>query len=173
MAEEKEKNIKETSPEGTPFYPDHVIKEVMVVFFVTGIVLTLAILFPLGLRDKIIEFLSIQSIKPPWYFLFIHQAIRIIPGAIAVSLLTLWAVIFLFWPFFDEWLDFKFKAKKLAMKLGGAVLAVIIVLTIIGYLSGQKLKIGNSEYMFNDYGIPVKATESGAMQKNQQEKFVF
>jgi len=60
-----------------PFYPDFILRQSLVCLWVFGILLTVAILLPVGLRPEGDPMAPApEGIKPEWYFLAAFQAIK-------------------------------------------------------------------------------------------------
>ncbi len=76
-------------------YGDIVLRGLIFVVLSFGIVLTLAVIFPVELGSRA-DPLSYQSVKPPWYFLPAYGLLKLVPKASGVALaslgvLALWA----------------------------------------------------------------------------------
>lgn len=62
--------------EGIPFFPNHLLKEVMVVFMVIGVILALTTFAPAPVEPKADPFTTPAHIKPEWYFLAAYQFLK-------------------------------------------------------------------------------------------------
>lgn len=128
--------------EGTPFFPNHLLKEVMVVFMVVGLILALTTFSPAPVEPKADPFTTPSHIKPEWYFLAAYQFLKFAeifsfmgawapkiigvfgPGLIFVYLLAL--------PFLDR----KPNRKARFVNLVGVILMLLfIILTVWGKYS--------------------------------------
>ena len=90
MSEEQEHDVQEQieeqeEEEGTPFFPNHLLKEVIAIYIVLGILLTLAVFLPFKLHDKANPLSTPEGIKPEWYFLWVYQALKYFPRHIFIA----------------------------------------------------------------------------------------
>lgn len=66
-----------------PFFPNFVLKDLMVWMLVLNVLATLAVLFPWGLGPQADAFAAAPAgIKPEWYFLGMFQFLKILPAHI-------------------------------------------------------------------------------------------
>jgi quinol-cytochrome oxidoreductase complex cytochrome b subunit len=144
MAPEHERRWKigEEEEEGVPFFPNHLLKEVMVVFMVVGVILALTTFAPAPVEPQADPFTTPSHIKPEWYFLAAYQFLKMAeifsfmgawapkvigvfgPGLIFVYLLAL--------PFIDRDPNRK---RKFINLLGLLILVLFAVLTVWGKYS--------------------------------------
>ncbi len=102
---------KQEGVEEIPFWPNFVFREMIVWLLLVGILFSVAIFFPPSL-EKAADVMAPapQGLKPEWYFLFLFQTLKIFPAhilfvsgeTVAVLLMVLAVVLFLFLPFFDN-----------------------------------------------------------------------
>jgi ubiquinol-cytochrome c reductase cytochrome b subunit len=78
-----------------------------------------------------------EFIRPAWYFLAPYQLLKIIPNDIlGISLITIFSVVLLFWPFFDPTdTGRNIHKRPLLLSLALIVLALWAILTIWGMYS--------------------------------------
>jgi quinol-cytochrome oxidoreductase complex cytochrome b subunit len=78
-----------------------------------------------------------ESIRPPWYFLAPYQLIKTIPNDIlGISLIVIFSVVLIFWPFFDaKDAGRNIQKRPLLLSLALIVLALGAILTIWGMYS--------------------------------------
>jgi ubiquinol-cytochrome c reductase cytochrome b subunit len=78
-----------------------------------------------------------ELIRPAWYFLAPYQLLKIIPNDIlGISLITIFSVVLLFWPFFDPTdTGRNIHKRPLLLSLALIVLALWAILTIWGMYS--------------------------------------
>jgi quinol-cytochrome oxidoreductase complex cytochrome b subunit len=69
-------------------YGDIVLRGLIFVVLSFGIVLTLAVIFPVELSGRA-DPLTYQSVKPPWYFLPAYGLLKLVPKAAGVALASL------------------------------------------------------------------------------------
>ncbi len=102
---------KQESVEEIPFWPNFVFREMIVWLLLVGILFSVAIIFPPSL-EKAADVMAPapEGLEPEWYFLFLFQTLKIFPAhilfvsgeTVAVLLMVLAVVLFLFLPFFDN-----------------------------------------------------------------------
>ncbi|MFO7768563.1 MAG: cytochrome bc complex cytochrome b subunit [bacterium] len=130
--------LKGEDPEQMPFFPNFILRDLMVWMIVLGLLGTLSLYFPweLGVKaDPIAP--APAGIEPEWYFLFVFQALRIFPSTLLgidgrLILFGLLGVIGLAWTFVP-WLDQRAaqgEPSKLINRAGSVLLAAMIVLTV-------------------------------------------
>jgi ubiquinol-cytochrome c reductase cytochrome b subunit len=128
--------------EGQPCFPHFTLKRfymVMIYFAVTFFILTFfpTLFLPADANIQADPLTTPESIRPAWYFLAPYQLIKTIPNDVmGISLLVIFSVILLFWPFFDS-KDAGRDIRKRPMLLSLAlfVLALWAILTIWGMYS--------------------------------------
>jgi len=97
----------ESHPEGPSFFPDFVLKEMImlmvflaVMFFIITFLPTL--LLPEEANIPADPFKTPAHIKPEWYFLAPYQMLKIVPNKfLGVSLQLIFLLVFVLWPFLD------------------------------------------------------------------------
>ena len=120
------------------FFPNFVLRDVLLWLIVLNVLLYLAVFFP-----KADPFVSApQGIRPEWYFMFMFQTLKLLPGHIwfiegevfGVLFFTVVALVWLFIPFWSIRLK-KESFSKLLNVTGVVVIAYILILSIWGYLA--------------------------------------
>jgi ubiquinol-cytochrome c reductase cytochrome b subunit len=78
-----------------------------------------------------------ELIRPAWYFLAPYQLIKTIPNDVmGISLVVIFSVILLFWPFFDaKDAGRNIRSRPMLLSLALIVLALWVILTIWGMYS--------------------------------------
>lgn len=129
----------------TPFYPDHVFRQLIQIFILVGVLVALATFFPAPMEPKADPFTTPSHIKPEWYFLAPYQFIK---ASEYLSFLGAWApklvgvlgqglvIILLFlWPFIDR--GEERRPWKRPRFLVSTIVAVLLLLffTVWGYYS--------------------------------------
>ncbi len=131
----------ESYPQGSPFFPDFVLKETimaMIVFAVMFFIISLlpTLLLPEEANIPADPFRTPAHIKPEWYFLAPYQMLKTIPNKfLGISLQMLFVLAFILWPFLDTKEEKNlFQRPRL---LGFFTLGIIlwVVFTIWGKLS--------------------------------------
>lgn len=137
IEEEYKKN-----PKTMKFFPDFILRDAVGWLAVLGLLGILAALFPWELGEKAEPFAPApMGIKPEWYFVFLFQTLKYIPGriltmngeALAIMAIGIGILFWVFIPFFDR------RAQKNlpspAFTVIGIILVVyILVLTTISYM---------------------------------------
>ena len=139
---EKLKNSKEPAKKFyEPFFPDFVLKDLMVWLLVINVLATLVVLFPWGIGPEADPFAPAPAgIKPEWYFMGMFQFLKILPAHIGfiegekLGLLLFMGIgaVFALAPFIDKGTNPRLSK---AMDIYGLViLLALIAFTVWGYL---------------------------------------
>ncbi|WP_269526006.1 cytochrome b [Coraliomargarita parva] len=139
---------------GIPFFPHHVTKEAVVLFFLLGILISLAVLVPFDLGEKANPLETPHAIKPEWYFLPMYQAIKYFPEWVGILMLGLAPLALLLWPFLDRNPERHPRKRPIAMALAFVIVLSLLVFGILGYLSESRQSFLGRTYEFDIYGIP-------------------
>ncbi len=124
------------------FFPNFALRELMAWYVGLGVLGALAALFPWNLGVKADLFASAPAgIKPEWYFLFMFQALKLIPSKIwfmdgeVVGILT-FALAGLLWmllPFFES--DRKARSQQWITGISVFALVFVITMSVYGYVA--------------------------------------
>jgi len=153
------------SEEGVPFFPNHLLKEVIAIFIILAILFTLAIFLPFKLHDKADPLVTPEGIKPEWYFLWVYQALKYFPPNMlfltgkAVGVILMFVVIVFLqfiWPILDNAPERHPKKRRLSIIIVGGFLGFAIILTALSIVSEKTVTIGGTKYHFDLKGIPHK-----------------
>jgi quinol-cytochrome oxidoreductase complex cytochrome b subunit len=126
-----------------PFFPNFLLRDIALWLIVLNLLAILAVFFPWELGIKADPFASAPAgIKPEWYFLFMFQTLKYIPGKLLfldgeVLGILLFGFAGLLWtivPFWDR-KSAKGEQNRFVNYLGLFAVIYIIVLTIIGWLA--------------------------------------
>ncbi len=128
----------ESHPDGYPFYPRFVLKELFavliylaVMFFIIAFMPTLFL--PEDANTPADPFKTPAHIKPEWYFLAPYQMLKLIPNKLlGVSLQLVLVLIFLLWPFFDAKEERNIMKRPVLRSVFFLSLCLWIILTIWG-----------------------------------------
>ncbi|NIM99556.1 MAG: hypothetical protein GTO24_16235 [candidate division Zixibacteria bacterium] len=156
---ETRKSSSEKAAEGRPFFPNHFLKEVIAVYLVIGVLVTLAVLYPFPLHEKADPFRTPEGIKPEWYLMYSYQFLKYVPKVIGLASMGLFVLLLFLVPFLDKSPHRHPKKRKLATSLGVAVLFLALAFGILGFLSESTLTIFGKKYHFDLKGIPHQVTE--------------
>lgn len=136
------KNLPEEKKKYIPFFPDFALKDALFWLIVFNILIFLALFDPWELGLKADPFAPAPAgIKPEWYFMFMFQTLKYLPAHIFIIEGELLGILF-FGICGFIWLLIPFiKMKKqnlldkIMLIVGIVVVAYIIIMTIVGYLS--------------------------------------
>lgn len=128
--------VAETKPRKLiPFFPNYVLDEVIAWYMILAGLIVLVSIFPAGLEDPANPLRTPEHTKPEWYFLFLYQALKLVPRIVGVTLPMLGAAILFLLPFIDRNPNAELRRRPIALVLGVITIIVIIALTIWGWLS--------------------------------------
>ncbi len=115
-----------------PFIPNHIMTEIAVAFFVTGVIFYLAGFWPRGLGAPANRFVTPPHIKPEWYFLWMYQLLRMLPKLVGILVPPVLLVVFLLVPWLDRSPERHPRRRPLASALMAVSVVLVAVLTIQG-----------------------------------------
>ncbi len=125
-----------------PFFPNFLLRDLLFWLVVLNLLAILAVFFPWELGRKADPFASAPAgIKPEWYFLFMFQTLKYIPGKIlffdgevlGILLFGLAGFLWLMVPFWDR-KSSRGEDNRFITYTGIFVVFYIIILTIIGWV---------------------------------------
>ncbi|MBI3813429.1 MAG: CBS domain-containing protein [Nitrospinae bacterium] len=131
--------------EGEPFWPNHAIKNAMVMLVCLGILMTIATFSPAPMESKADPFSTPEHIKPHWYFLFSYQLLKAaevfksihieLPKLIGVLGQGVIIFFILLLPFLDKNPERVYRKRAVAISIGIFITLLVVILTIWGYIS--------------------------------------
>jgi quinol-cytochrome oxidoreductase complex cytochrome b subunit len=134
---------KDASQSTMPFFPNFVLRDLTLWLLVLNLLAILAVFFPWELGKKADAFASAPAgIKPEWYFLFMFQTLKYIPGKLLyfdgeVLGILLFGIAGLLWtivPFWDR-RSSRGELNRFVNYLGLFAVIYIIIFTTIGWLT--------------------------------------
>ncbi len=140
---------------GKPFFPNHVLKESIVAYAALGLLLTLAILYPLMPTDRADPFNTPDGIKPEWYFLPMFQLLKYLPEPIAVGIPGVAAVLIFLLPFLDRSPERHPRKRPVALGVATGFVVVTLALGVLGHLSETERNLFGTTYRFSAKGWPT------------------
>lgn len=129
---------RERHPDGLPFYPEFISRAAFMVAVYCSILFLVMTFLP-GLffsGESLVPANPLKTpshIRPEWYVLAPYQLLKIIPSTlVAVGILAVMKVLFVFWPFFDTGKQENIFRRPLLFVVTLSVIAVWLALTIWG-----------------------------------------
>ena len=126
------------------FFPHFALRDLFGWILALGVLAAIAALFPWELGDKADPFVpAYEDIRPEWYFVFMFQALKLVPGgeilhveyeAIAILLFSLGGLLMVLVPFLDRGVQ-KTGRSPLFTWIGIATLVFMVAMTMWGYAS--------------------------------------
>lgn len=125
-----------------PFFPNFLLRDMLFWLIVLNLLAILAVFFPWELGKKADAFASAPAgIKPEWYFLFMFQTLKYIPGKIlfidgevlGILVFGLAGFLWLIVPFWDR-KSSRGESNRLINYVGIFVVFYMIILTIVGWI---------------------------------------
>lgn len=136
-------NLPDTHKKTMPFFPNFLLRDLLLWLVVLNLLAILAVFFPWELGVKADPFAPAPAgIQPEWYFLFMFQTLKYIPAKLwiidgevfGVLLFGMAGALWMLVPFWDS-KSSRGEHNKLINYIGLFVVMFIIVLTILGWLS--------------------------------------
>lgn len=131
-----------TGPQKTmPFFPNFLLRDLLLWLIVLNLLAILAVFFPWELGRKADAFASAPAgIKPEWYFLFMFQTLKYIPGKLwfldgevfGILLFSFGGLLWTLVPFWDR-KSARGEKNRLITYAGIFVVFYIIIVTILGW----------------------------------------
>lgn len=128
----------------TPFVPDFLLRDLFGWMLALAVLATLAALFPWELGEKANPYAAASAnIQPEWYFMFLFQTLKLVPGgeflgieyeAVPILLSGVAALCLLLVPFLDRG-GVRYGRRSVFTLVGWLGVAYIVVLTAWGYHS--------------------------------------
>jgi cytochrome b6 len=135
---------KEAGPHTMKFFPNFAVRDLFGWILALGVLVALAALFPWELGEKADAFApAYADIRPEWYFVFMFQTLKLVPGgeilgieyeAIPILLFGLAGLVLMAVPFLDRGVTRNGKSTGFTVAGIGAILFVI-GMTVWGYAS--------------------------------------
>lgn len=124
-----------------PFFPNFMLRDVLLWLIVLNVLAVLAVFFPWELGRKADPFASAPAgIRPEWYFLFMFQSLKYVPPRIlfldgevlGIGLFGIAGLLWLLIPFWDRKSARGVRSRAISY-VGIGVVAYILVFTILGW----------------------------------------
>ena len=130
-------------PKTMPFFPNFVLRDLLLWLIVLNLLAILAVFFPWELGKKADAFAAAPAgIRPEWYFLFMFQSLKLIPAKLwfidgevfGIMLFGLAGFLWMLVPFWDRKSALGLRSRAVTYA-GIGVVAYVIVFTILGWYS--------------------------------------
>jgi ubiquinol-cytochrome c reductase cytochrome b subunit len=122
-----------------PFWPYQAFKDTMVASGVVLTLIALSVFFPPPFTGAADPLSTTFTPKPEWNFLFLYQALKYFEGPLeplgVAGVPAVLVLVLISLPLFDRNPERDPSKRRVAMTLAGLLAAVLIMLTIAGYLS--------------------------------------
>ncbi|MCE9582354.1 MAG: cytochrome bc complex cytochrome b subunit [Planctomycetes bacterium] len=154
---------KEVIPEGKsviPFWPHHVLKEMVVFSVFLAIMATMVILLPQELGAKADPLVTPAAIKPEWYILPGYQFLKYFPKMLGLAVSTIPPLLVLLLPFLDRNPERRARKRPVCITVGVMAMAATVLLGIAGHFSERSVRIFGRAYQFDHFGIPHRSPEA-------------
>jgi cytochrome b6 len=125
-----------------PFFPDFFLRDALLWLIVLNILLFLAVFFPWEMGNKADAFASApEGIRPEWYFMFMFQTLKLLPGQIlfiegeivGILFFLIVALIWLLVPFWEIRRKPGMRIQPMTI-IGILSVTFILFMTILGYI---------------------------------------
>jgi quinol-cytochrome oxidoreductase complex cytochrome b subunit len=120
-----------------PFYPHHVIEQVIQLFLLVTVLFAVTLWLPAGLEEKADPVNTPAHVKPEWYFLAVYQLLKLVPRTLGILGSGLFVVFLLALPYvLDRDPQRRRPRQRTLMVFGGvAVIVWFIAFTVWGHFS--------------------------------------
>jgi len=148
--------------EGTPFFPDHTVKEMVVFPMFLLAMIAIVVFIPVELGEKADPFVTPEGIKPEWYFLPMYQMLKYFPKLLGIVASSMPMIILILWPFLDRSRPRRPGQRPISMTIGVLALLAAIFFGVLGHYSETNVTVSGTEYHIDLYGVPHKVEDMEA-----------
>lgn len=127
---------KEATKKTYPLFPDHVYTELIIVSLILILLVSLSLIFPIGLGEPADPNVTPLHIKPEWYFYPVFRWLKITNLQVGVLGPIIFILLLYAWPFVDRFFEKKFPGREIAFWIGVAgflTIQVFLVWEIFGH----------------------------------------
>ena len=136
MSESEKVSTPRGPEDNVPFFPKMALREFTVLLLAAGLVVTLAVLIPVGYEDKADTLITPAGVKAEWYFLWLYQIMKLVPVLVGITIPMVLGAAFVFLPWIDRKADRPLRERVGVIAVGFLVLFGIFVLTVWAVLPG-------------------------------------
>ncbi len=142
------------TPGWRPFFPHHVLKELMVFAFSLGGLLTFVILWPPEVGEKADPLVTPAGIKPEWYFLPTYQLLKYFPALLGLLIAFVPPLLLVIWPLLDRSPERRPRLRKVSIAVGIAAIVLAVGFGLLGHFSERDVSLFGSRWHVDHYGVP-------------------
>ena len=113
-----------------PFFPDHLMTEIIIGVGLAFVLTCLAVIFPTPLEAKADPLTTPPHIKPEWYFYWTFRWLKLTGLTFAVLSIGFVGFLALVWPFVDAWIRRRRPGSEASVFVGALAVVVLLVLTL-------------------------------------------
>lgn len=124
------KDEDEKGPKTFPFFPDHVMTELMMGLVLMILLSTLATIIPAHMGPRADPLTTPEVIKPEWFFYVMFRWLKLFSGTFAVLSSGFIVFVMFIWPFIDAWIREHLGAEEASVWIGIVAVLAIIGLTV-------------------------------------------
>lgn len=136
MSESGEILTPKAPKENVPFFPKMALREFVAFLLAVGLVVTLAVLIPIGYEEKADTLITPAGVKAEWYFLWLYQIMKLVPVLIGIAIPAVLGAAFILLPWIDRRADRPLRDRIGVITAGFLVLFGIFILTVWSILPG-------------------------------------
>jgi ubiquinol-cytochrome c reductase cytochrome b subunit len=158
--------------QGTPFYPNHLLRILVISVFLIAIVGSLAALFPRPVGDPATPFYAPDKIVSTWILVDVTQGLLRYVGPIGVLLALLAMIVITLIPLFDRKPETDLRKRPIVAILGVVLFGSFLVLWVLGHrvsTAGSDMAI--SSELIEERAIPP-IPEPGIAAPDEHQKTV-
>lgn len=112
------------------FFPDHFLTEAIIFMALLFGFTIVTIISPPALGPMADPLVTPLHTKPEWYFYWMYRWLKLTPLTVGVLVPVALALVFIVWPFIDDWIRKRAPKTEYQPILGAVVALTLIVLTI-------------------------------------------
>lgn len=113
-----------------PFFPDHILTELMIGILLFFLLTILTLIFPPEMGERANPNVTPSHIKPEWFFFFTFRWLKLVPFDVGIIGNIAAGLILLFWPFVDRGLERRFPERDVYVYVGIAGFVVFVTFTV-------------------------------------------
>jgi quinol-cytochrome oxidoreductase complex cytochrome b subunit len=120
-----------------PYFWQEFVSQVMVFFFLLGIIGALSLLWPAGVTERANALVTPPGTKPEWYYLGLYQLLKVphVTDQIGLLIVGVIMVMLVALPFIDRGPERNPLRKPVTSTIAGLLISATIALTIWGAVS--------------------------------------